>query len=52
MGFQYMYPELMTPIIYQVDGSGLGSIVADPSCNSAPAYVAQNYSDSPAVCVI
>lgn len=51
LGFQYMYPELMTPILYLVDGSGLNSIVADPVCGSAPAYVAQTYSDNPTFCV-
>lgn len=50
LGFQYMYPELMIPILYQVDGSGLGSIVADPTCLTTPTYVAQNYSDNPTVC--
>jgi hypothetical protein len=50
LGFQYMYPELMTPILYLVDGSGLNSIVADPVCGTAPAYVAQTYSDNPTVC--
>jgi hypothetical protein len=50
LGFQYLYPELMTPILYLVDGSGLNSIVADPVCGTAPTYSAQNYSDNPTVC--
>lgn len=50
LGFQYLYPELMIPILYLVDGSGLNSIVADPVCGTAPAYAAQTYSDNPTVC--
>lgn len=50
LGFQYKYADLMTPILYQVDGSGLGSIVADPTCLTTPTYAAQTYSDNPTVC--
>lgn len=50
MGFQYMYPELIMPILHLVDGSGLDSTTDDPVCGDAPQYVAQNYSNSPDVC--
>jgi hypothetical protein len=51
LGFQYMYPELMLPILHQVDGSGFNTAPNDPACGSAPAYTAQNYYDSPQYCV-
>jgi hypothetical protein len=38
------------PILHLVDGSGKDSTVDAPVCGSAPAYVAQNYSDDPTVC--
>ena len=50
LGFQYMYPELLMPILHQTDASGLCAIVDDPVCCAAPQYVPQNYSDNPAVC--
>lgn len=50
LGFQYMYPELMMPILHLVDGSGKDSTVDDPVCGAAPQYVAQNYSDNPTIC--
>jgi len=50
LGFQYMYPELIMPILHLVDGSGKDSTVNDPVCGTAPQYVAQNYSDNPLVC--
>ncbi len=50
LGFQYMYPELLMPILHQTDASGLCAIVDDPVCCAAPQYVPQNYSDNPDVC--
>lgn len=50
LGFKYEYPEFIMPILHLVDGSGKDSTVDAPVCGSAPAYVAQNYSDDPIVC--
>lgn len=50
MGFEYLEPQFVIPILYQVDGSGLGSIANDPTCLTTPTYVAQNYSDNPSRC--
>lgn len=50
LGFQYMVPELIIPIMHQIDGSGKLSTVDDPSCGSAPQYVAQTYSSNPVQC--
>jgi hypothetical protein len=50
LGFQYMYPEMIMPILHLVDGSGKDSTVNDPVCGDAPQYVAQDYSDDPIVC--
>lgn len=50
LGFQYVEPQLLMPILHLVDGSGLSSIVDDPVCGTAPAYVVQDYSNSPLVC--
>jgi hypothetical protein len=50
LGFQYLQPSFIMPILHQVGGIGLGSTVNDPSCPAAPAYVAQDYSDDPVVC--
>lgn len=50
-GFQYLYPELIMPILHLVDGSGKDSTVNDPVCGDAPQYLAQDYSNAPDVCV-
>jgi hypothetical protein len=50
LGFQYMYPQLLMPILHLVDGSGFNSNVNDPVCGTAPQYTSQNYSDSPQYC--
>lgn len=50
LGFQYLYPEMIMPILHLIDGSGKDSIVIDPVCGDAPQYVAQNYSNDPEVC--
>jgi len=50
LGFQYLYPEWVMPIIHLIDGSGKDSTVNDPVCGDAPQYVAQDYSDDPTVC--
>jgi hypothetical protein len=51
LGFQYMYPELLMPILHLVDGSGFNSTVNDPVCGTAPQYTSQNYLDTPQYCV-
>ena len=50
LGFQYMYPELIMPILHLVDGSGFNATVNAPVCGDAPQYVAQDYSNDPTVC--
>ena len=50
LGFQYMYPELIVPILHLVDGSGKSSTVNDPVCGTAPQYVPQYYLDNPSEC--
>jgi len=50
MGFQYLEPYFVLPILYQIDGSGLGSIANDPTCLATPAYVAYDPSDNPVRC--
>lgn len=50
MGFQYMYPEFLMPIIHLIDGSGKSEMVNQPVCGDAPQYVAQDYSNNPVVC--
>ena len=50
LGFQYMYPELLMPILHLVDGSGFSSNVNSSVCGSAPQYVAQDYTDNPTEC--
>lgn len=50
LGFQYMEPQLITPILHLTDGSGKDSVVDDAICGTAPSYVAQSYSDNPVVC--
>jgi len=48
--FEYMYPDMIMPILHQTDGSGKCAIVANPVCCAAPQYVPQNYSNNPTVC--
>ena len=50
MGFQYLEPQLIIPILHLTDGSGKDSVVDDAICGTAPQYVAQSYSDNPLVC--
>lgn len=50
LGFQYVEPQLITPILHLTDGSGKNSVVDDAICGTAPAYVAQSYSNNPIVC--
>lgn len=50
LGFEYMYPELLMPILHLIDGSGKDCMVNSPVCGDAPQYVAQDYSDDPIVC--
>lgn len=50
LGFQYMYPKFIIPILHQTDASGKCQIIADPVCCSAPQYVPQDYRDNPVVC--
>lgn len=50
LGFQYMYPELIMPILHLIDGSGKDCTVDAPVCGDAPQYVDQDYSDDPTVC--
>lgn len=50
LGFQYVEPQLLMPILHLTDGSGKDSIVDDAICGTAPSYVVQNYSDNPLVC--
>ena len=50
LGFQYMYPEHIMPILHLVDGSGYDATVNDPVCGTAPQYVSQTYSDNPIIC--
>jgi len=49
--FQYKYRKWIMPILHLIDGSGKCSTVDQPVCCDAPAYVEQNYSDDPTVCV-
>lgn len=50
LGFQYLEPQLIIPILHLTDGSGKDSIVDDAICGSAPSYAAQQYSSNPLVC--
>ena len=50
LGFKYLYPEMIMPILHLVTGSGKDNAVNEPVCGSAPSYVAQTYSDAPSVC--
>lgn len=50
LGFEYLEPQLIIPILHLVDGSGKDSVVDDAVCGTAPQYVAQSYSDNPLVC--
>jgi hypothetical protein len=50
LGFQYMYPSLLMPILHLVDGNGYSSTVDDPVCGTAPQYVPQYYLDNPSEC--
>lgn len=50
LGFQYLYPEMIMPILHLVDGSGKDATVNAPVCGDEPQYVAQTYSDDPDVC--
>jgi hypothetical protein len=50
LGFEYLEPQLIVPILHLTDGSGKDSIVDDAICGTAPSYVAQSYSDNPLVC--
>lgn len=50
LGFKYLQPSFIMPILHLVTGSGKDNMVNDPVCGDAPAYVAQNYSDDPTVC--
>lgn len=50
LGFQYVEPQLIIPILHLTDGSGKNSVVDDAICGTAPSYIAQQYSDNPIVC--
>lgn len=52
LGFEYKRPELITPILHLIDGSGKDCFVDSPVCGDAPQYVVQNYSDDPLVCEV
>jgi hypothetical protein len=52
LGFQYLYPEMVMPILHQIDGSGKDSTVNDRVCGDAPQYVEQDYSNAPTVCEV
>ena len=49
-GFQYMYPELIMPILHLIDGSGKDCTINQPVCGTAPQYVTQDYTDNPVQC--
>ncbi len=49
-GFQYMYPELIMPILHLIDGSGKDCTINQPVCGTAPQYVTQDYTDNPTQC--
>ncbi len=50
LGFEYVQPDMITPILHLVDGSGKDSVVDDAICGTAPQYTAQVYSNTPLVC--
>lgn len=50
LGFQYLQPSFIMPILHKVDGSGSCNTVNTPNCCDDPSYTAQDYSDSPTVC--
>ncbi len=50
LGFQYLYPKLMTPILHLVDGSGFNSAVDSPVCGAEPQYLQYTTSDEPQEC--
>lgn len=49
-GFEFQLPQLLMPILHQLDGSGKCVTVNDPTCCDDPQYVAQDYSSDPLVC--
>lgn len=49
-GFQFMYPELVMPILHLIDGSGKDCTINDPVCGDSPQYVVQDYTDNPIMC--
>jgi len=49
-GFQFMYPELIYPILHLIDGSGKDCMVNQPVCGDPPQYVSQDYTDNPTQC--
>jgi len=50
LGFQYLQPSFIMPILHLINGSGKDITVNSPVCGDAPAYTAQSYSDDPVVC--
>jgi hypothetical protein len=52
LGFQYLYPLMVMPIIHLVNGSGKDITVNSPVCGTAPQYTPQDYSDDPLVCIV
>lgn len=50
LGFQYVDPQLMAPILHLVDGSGHNCMVDSPICGAESQYVAQITSDSGILC--
>lgn len=49
--FQYKYRKFLMPILHLLDGSGRDCAVNLPVCGTESAYVAQNYSNDPVVCL-
>ena len=49
-GFQFMFPEMLYPILHLIDGSGYSCAVNQPVCGTAPQYQSQSYSDTPIQC--
>lgn len=50
LGFKYDQRPLVTNILHLIDGAGKASTVDNPIAGSVPQYVAQNPSDTPALC--
>lgn len=48
--FEFQLPQLLMPILHQLDGSGKCETVNDPTCCDDPQYVAQTYDANPLVC--